>query len=83
MTFEARVPRLGYSHFQGVMESRPKLMSHEDRMRLIRAPISFFSRYESDIRWGGAAIESHPSPRRAKTPADQDDSLDDEQDDHE
>lgn len=55
-------------------------MSHEERQRLIRTPISFFSRYQSTMPWGGSAIEPRPLPHRAKTPQDQDVEREDEDD---
>lgn len=63
------------------MADRPVPMSHEERQRIIRAPISFFSRHSSRLPWGGSAIEAHPLPRRAATPQDQDVDPQDQDDD--
>lgn len=60
------------------MSERPTLMSHEERQRLIHAPVSFFTRYHSNIYWGGAVIENRPMPHRQRTPQDQDDDVNDE-----
>lgn len=58
-----------------------RLMTHEERQALINKPVSFFTRYQSDIRWSGTAIEGHPLPRRLKTPTDQEIDPNDEPED--
>ena len=54
-----------------VVGTRPPLMSHEERRKIIEAP--FLDRYHQPLRWGGAVTnEAHPAPRRAPAPPDQD-----------
>ena len=60
------------------MSDRPKLMTREERLKLIRAPFSFYHRHEASVPWGGSAIEPHPLPQRPRTPQDQDDDRDED-----